>query len=200
MSIKKGTVTIASSTPVTEWGSIEGTLADQQDLKNALDLKAPLLSPNFTGTPTVPLASEGTNTNQIASTKFVNTAISNAIENIDALPDQTSQSGKFLTTNGTTASWANIPAELPSQTGQSGKVLTTNGTTVSWTEYQSAPATDDETIHLNSSDELEVIGTIEKNAGNVKYDCSRVFSNTTVQKHQFFGAQLSSQSNSHIHT
>ena len=29
---------------------------------------------------------------------------------------------------------------------------------------------------------------------------SRVFSNTTVQKHQFFRAQLSSQSNSHIHT
>ena len=29
---------------------------------------------------------------------------------------------------------------------------------------------------------------------------SRVFSNTTVKKHQFFGAQLSSQSNSHIHT
>ena len=29
---------------------------------------------------------------------------------------------------------------------------------------------------------------------------SRVFSNTTVQNHRFFGAQLSSQSNSHIHT
>ena len=29
---------------------------------------------------------------------------------------------------------------------------------------------------------------------------SRVFSNTTLQKHQFFGSQLSSQSNSHIHT
>ena len=29
---------------------------------------------------------------------------------------------------------------------------------------------------------------------------SRVFSNTTVQKHQFFGAWLSLQSNSHIHT
>ena len=28
----------------------------------------------------------------------------------------------------------------------------------------------------------------------------RVFSNTTVQNHQFFGAQLSLQSNSHIHT
>ena len=29
---------------------------------------------------------------------------------------------------------------------------------------------------------------------------SRVFSNITVQKHQFFGTQLSSQSKSHIHT
>ena len=29
---------------------------------------------------------------------------------------------------------------------------------------------------------------------------SRVFSNTTVQKHQFFGSQLSSQSNFHIHS
>ena len=29
---------------------------------------------------------------------------------------------------------------------------------------------------------------------------SRVFFNTTVQKHQFFGTQPSSQSNSHIHT
>ena len=31
-------------------------------------------------------------------------------------------------------------------------------------------------------------------------ELSRVFSNTTIQKHQFFSAQLSSQSNSHIHT
>ena len=29
---------------------------------------------------------------------------------------------------------------------------------------------------------------------------SRVFSNTTAQKHQFFSVQISSQSNSHIHT
>ena len=36
--------------------------------------------------------------------------------------------------------------------------------------------------------------------GQISKGLSRVFSNTTVQKHQFFGAQLSSQSNSHIHT
>ena len=29
-------------------------------------------------------------------------------------------------------SWANVPAEIPTQTGNSGKFLTTNGTTVSW--------------------------------------------------------------------
>ena len=31
-------------------------------------------------------------------------------------------------------------------------------------------------------------------------ELSRAFSNTTVLKHEFFGTQLSSQSNSHIHT
>ena len=37
----------------TAWGSITGTLSDQTDLQNALNLKAPLASPAFTGTPTV---------------------------------------------------------------------------------------------------------------------------------------------------
>ena len=34
----------------------------------------------------------------------------------------------------------------------------------------------------------------------LKLNIQKTFSNTTVQKHQFFSAQLSSQSNSHIHT
>lgn len=49
----------------------------------------------------------------------------------EALPDQTGQSGKFLTTNGTSASWGTVES-LPSQTGQSGKFLTTDGTDASW--------------------------------------------------------------------
>ena len=36
--------------------------------------------------------------------------------------------------------------------------------------------------------------------GLISKRLSRVFSNTTVQKHQFFGAQLSLWSNSHIYT
>lgn len=36
------------------WGSITGTLSAQTDLQTALDLKAPLASPTFTGTVTIP--------------------------------------------------------------------------------------------------------------------------------------------------
>ena len=50
----------------------------------------------------------------------------------ETLPVQTGQSGKFLTTNGTTASWVDAPTEIPAQTGNSGKFLTTNGSSVSW--------------------------------------------------------------------
>jgi hypothetical protein len=45
--------------------------------QTALDLKADLAGPALTGAPTVPTASAGTNTTQIASTAFVGTAISN---------------------------------------------------------------------------------------------------------------------------
>ena len=55
-----------------------------------------------------------------------------AVQTGDSLPSQTGNQGKFLTTDGTDASWANIPNELPTQSGQSGKYLTTNGTAVSW--------------------------------------------------------------------
>jgi hypothetical protein len=47
------------------------------------------------------------------------------------VPTQTGQTGKFLTTNGTTSSWAPVDA-LPSQTGNAGEFLTTDGTTASW--------------------------------------------------------------------
>lgn len=51
----------------------------------------------------------------------------------DELPSQTGNSGKFLTTDGTDASWAAVGA-LPDQTGQSGKFLTTDGTDASWSD------------------------------------------------------------------
>ena len=44
-------------------------------IKSALDAKAPIASPAFTGTPTAPTAAAGTNTTQISSTAFVQAAI-----------------------------------------------------------------------------------------------------------------------------
>ena len=54
------------------------------------------------------------------------------------VPSQTSNSGKYLTTNGTTSSWGVVDA-LPSQTGNSGKYLTTNGTAASWAAIVTDP-------------------------------------------------------------
>jgi hypothetical protein len=47
------------------------------------------------------------------------------------LPTQASNAGKYLTTNGTVATWATVSA-LPTQTSNSGKFLTTDGTVASW--------------------------------------------------------------------
>ena len=47
------------------------------------------------------------------------------------VPSQTGNSGKYLTTDGTTSSWGAVEA-LPSQTSNSGKFLTTDGSTASW--------------------------------------------------------------------
>lgn len=49
------------------------------------------------------------------------------------IPTQTGNSGKYLTTDGTTPSWGTV-SQVPSQTGAtSGSLLQTNGTTASWT-------------------------------------------------------------------
>ena len=54
------------------------------------------------------------------------------------VPSQTSNAGKYLTTNGTVSSWGVVDA-LPSQTGNSGKYLTTNGTAASWAAIVTDP-------------------------------------------------------------
>jgi hypothetical protein len=56
-----------------------------------------------------------------------------------SLPSQSTHSGQYLTTDGTTASWATISQySLPTQTGNNGKYLTTNGTSESWGSLASA--------------------------------------------------------------
>lgn len=64
---------------VAAWGAISGTLSSQTDLQAALDAKSDLASPGLTGTPTAPTASGGTNTTQIATTAFVQAAITSLV-------------------------------------------------------------------------------------------------------------------------
>ena len=51
----------------------------------------------------------------------------------EALPTQSGNAGKFLTTDASTASWATVDA-LPTQSGNAGKFLTTDASTASWAE------------------------------------------------------------------
>ena len=57
----------------TKLAAISGVNTGDQDLS----LLAPLLSPNFTGTPVAPTASSNNNTTQLATTAFVNNALTN---------------------------------------------------------------------------------------------------------------------------
>lgn len=79
---------------------------------------APLASPVLTGVPLAPTAVAGTNTDQIATTAFVTNQVLTA-----TLPGQAGNSGKFLTTNGSSASWAAAQAPLVSGTN----IKTVNG-------------------------------------------------------------------------
>lgn len=52
---------------------------ENQVIATEMNLKAPLASPTFTGAPAAPTASAGTNTTQLATTAFVQTAIKESV-------------------------------------------------------------------------------------------------------------------------
>ena len=68
---------------------------------------------------------------------------------------------------------------------------------IRWPEYCSFSFRSVFLMNIQNWFPLGLTGLISLQSKRV---ASRVFSNTTVQKHQFFGALPSSQSNSHIHT
>lgn len=72
------------------------------------------------------------------------------------VPAQTGNSGKYLTTNGTVASWADTPLEIPTQTSNAGKYLSTDGTTLSWTDNK--PVTSATALTLTSGTSANFTG------------------------------------------
>lgn len=124
-----GTVVLPADTTIGDVSAAELVYLDgvTSNVQTQLDAKAALASPTFTGTPLAPTAASGTSSTQIATTAFVQQVALN-----NQLPSQTGNAGKYITTDGTNASWADVPDEIPSQTGHSGEFLTTDGTTLSW--------------------------------------------------------------------
>ena len=91
----------AASSGATSWGSIQGTLTAQTDLNNALSGKSDT-GHTHTGT------YEPANAN--IQSHISNTSNPHSVTANQVLPSQTGNNGKYLTTNGTDASWGTVSA------------------------------------------------------------------------------------------
>lgn len=131
-----------TSTASVAWGGVTGTLSDQTDLKNALDAKQGTLTAGSNITITSGTIS-ATDTTYSAMTGADGTnAGTSGLVPAPAATDNT----KFLRGDGTWAT-AGGGSSLPSQTGNSGKFLTTDGTDASWATV-SVPTVNDSTITI----------------------------------------------------
>lgn len=92
------------------WGAIGGNLANQTDLQSALNAKAPLSSPAFTGNPTAPTPATGDDDTSVATTAFVKAQGYVPKSLVDAKGDLIVATGN------------DTPARLP--VGSNGQVLT----------------------------------------------------------------------------
>jgi hypothetical protein len=105
-------VTGAVTPTQTELNYVDGVTSS---IQSQINLKGAIAGQTWTGTHsfsgatqvTVPTKTAGTNTTDAASCAFVNTVAFSS-----QLPAQTGNSGKFITTNGTTASWSSTFANL----------------------------------------------------------------------------------------
>lgn len=112
-----GNVVLPSTTAIgtvsaTEIAYLDGATSA---IQAQLDLKASSASPTFTGTVTLPATGAG-------ATEAVRKDYADALAFAAALPSQTGNGGKFVTTNGTVASWSLVPLA----TGVSGNLPVAN--------------------------------------------------------------------------
>ena len=113
----KGRITAASAT------NIAIAQSAVTNLTTDLAAKAPLASPDLTGTPTAPTANAGTNTTQIATTAFVQSAVTSlingapgALDTLDELAAALGDDANFASTVTNSLS-AKAPLASPTFTG-----------------------------------------------------------------------------------
>jgi hypothetical protein len=112
-------VNVGGVTPQTSvaWGAITGTLSAQTDLQTALDAKAPLASPTFTGTPSLPTGTigvtqtAGNNTTALATTAFVTASNPDASDTVKGHVELATNAEVITgTSTSLVSSLSNIPA------------------------------------------------------------------------------------------
>ena len=138
-----GTVSGITSTMV-GLGNVDNTSDANKPISSAtqtaLDAKAPLNNPTFTGTVTLPANTSGANLTNIPNSALTNSSI---------------------TVEGQTASLGGSVSILPSKTGNSGRFLTTNGSTLSWGQIQVEDVNLDLDTNLDFISALERIEDLE---------------------------------------
>lgn len=99
---------LLKSTIKATFPNITGAVTATHTQLNTVPNLAPIASPTFTGVPAAPTATLGTSTTQLATTAFVQAAALAA----SGVPSQSGNGGKFLTTDGSSASWGNVGLTL----------------------------------------------------------------------------------------
>jgi hypothetical protein len=134
----------------------------------------------------------------------VTSAVQTQIDAKEAtLPSQTGNSGKYLTTDGSSKSWGTVSQySLPSQSGNSGKFLTTDGTAESWGTPTAAPTnfTLVGSVSLSGTNICTISGISGANQIMIQFDSLTVqqqsfiyirFNGDTGSNYRFNGTQIS---------
>ncbi len=186
------------------WGTITGTLSNQTDLQNALNAKQNLLvnsaglagalsdetgtglsvfsaSPTFTGIPTAPTAPAGTNNTQLATTAFVQSAVSAA-------------GGGNITGSGTT----NRMTKFTGSTSIGDSLIWDNGTNVGINTALVGDATNRLTVRQSTNTTPATSGTYGiglLNGSNLDLTIGADASNSYIQSWNSRDLVLNSQGN-----
>lgn len=100
----------------------------KSNAQTQIDLLAPKASPEFSGVPTAPTASSGTNTQQVATTAFVKDAVDTAVAGVKT------ELGSALTYKGSKENYEALPSSGNTK-GDVWNVVAANGTTPAGTNY-----------------------------------------------------------------
>lgn len=153
----------------TELGYVDGVTAP---IQAQLDSKADITGESYTGTHDftggalkAPTMTAGTATTDVATTAFVASAAL-----ATALPGQTGNAGKFVTTDGTTATWrfpvlADRSVSGTSVTAAAGDMCVLNNVAATTVTLPPSPANDD-LIGIYAANRLET-NTVNGNGNNV---------------------------------